>query len=155
MRAMRFKELPPERRYGDKGSAALLILTLHEASVIGILPNGKARARRAPCVDDFRVGSWLRTDPFEKIENQRVYGIGQGRAPLVRVIGSWQLGKGNSGRPTQRRDGLWAAKRTGFIPMLDLRPAIPTQALYLPRDCAIARLASSAIALASGVENGK
>ena len=44
MRAMPLKELPPQRCYGDTGSTALLLLTLHEAAVIGLLPNGKARA---------------------------------------------------------------------------------------------------------------
>jgi hypothetical protein len=44
MRAMPFEELPPERRYADKASTPFLMLTLHEAAVIGILPNGKARA---------------------------------------------------------------------------------------------------------------
>lgn len=88
---MPFEKLPPEWRHGDDGSAPLLISTLHEAALIGILPDGKARARRPPRVDDFGVGSRLRADPFQKIENQGVDGVGHGVLRCCDcVIGDWQ-----------------------------------------------------------------
>jgi hypothetical protein len=38
MRAMLVDELPPPGCYGDEGSAAVLMVTLNEATFIGVLP---------------------------------------------------------------------------------------------------------------------
>jgi hypothetical protein len=52
------------------------MVALDEATLIGGLPHWKAWAGGAPCIDDFRIRPWPRTDPFEKIENQRLDGVG-------------------------------------------------------------------------------
>jgi len=114
MRPMPFEKLPPEWRQGDDGSAPLLISTLHEAALIGILPNGKTRARRPPRVDDFGVGSRLRADPFQKIENQSVYGVGHGYSDGALASSVTGNGRGSrSGRPTARASAARPSTATG------------------------------------------
>ena len=50
--------------------------TFDEAAVTGLFPNRQARTRRAPCLDDLGVWSRIGTDPFEKVEEERFYGLG-------------------------------------------------------------------------------
>lgn len=52
------------------------MLPLHETALVGVLPDGQARARGPPRVDDFRVGSRLGADPFQEIENEGIDGVG-------------------------------------------------------------------------------
>jgi hypothetical protein len=44
MRAVFFKELSPERRDGDECPAVLVGARFDETTIVGILPDGEARA---------------------------------------------------------------------------------------------------------------
>jgi hypothetical protein len=50
------------------------MVMLDEASLIGLFPYRKARARRSPRFDYFGVWTKVRTDPLKQVEDQSVYG---------------------------------------------------------------------------------
>ena len=77
MRAMAVEEFSSSCRHGNAGPEALVMVLLDEAAFIGIFPYRKTGARGAPCVHDFCIRPRLRADPFEKVEYQSVYGVGQ------------------------------------------------------------------------------
>jgi hypothetical protein len=76
--AVAVEELLPKSGPANERAAPFMIVTLDEAAVIGIFPYGKAGARRAPGLENHRIGPRLRSDPFEEIEYQCVDRIGQG-----------------------------------------------------------------------------
>ena len=45
-------------------------MVLDEAALIGLFSYRQPRARCVPSLNDFPIGSLLRTDPFEEIEDQ-------------------------------------------------------------------------------------
>jgi hypothetical protein len=77
MGAMPSEMLTPKDGHGDELSEALLIVPLYEPTLSGIFPNRKTGARRSPCVHHFRIRPRSGSDPFEQIEYQRFYRIGQ------------------------------------------------------------------------------
>ena len=50
----------------------------HEASVIGVLPYRQTRTRCPPCVEDLGVGTGMRADPLQEVEDQVLHGVGHG-----------------------------------------------------------------------------
>lgn len=77
MTAVSIEELLAKSGPANERAAALMVVTLDEAAVIGIFPYGKPRARRAPGLENHGIGFGLRSDAFEKIEYQCVDRIGQ------------------------------------------------------------------------------
>jgi hypothetical protein len=57
------------------------MMLLDEPSFIGFFPYGKARAGRSPGVNDFSVCPRVRADPFEQVEDERLYGVRHGNLP--------------------------------------------------------------------------
>jgi hypothetical protein len=49
-----------------------LVRMVDEAARVRLLPHGKPRTRRPPCIDDVPVRSRARADPLEEVENQRL-----------------------------------------------------------------------------------
>jgi hypothetical protein len=78
MTAVSIEELLAKSGPANERAAALMVVTLDEAAVIGIFPYRKPRARRAPGLENYGIGFGLRSDPFEKIEYQCVDRIGHG-----------------------------------------------------------------------------
>jgi len=76
MRPMLIKKLPSQGRHSDQCFAATSVVPLDEATFIGCLPYWQAGARGAPRVHHLGVRPCPGTDPFEKIEYQRLYGVG-------------------------------------------------------------------------------
>lgn len=69
---MLVEEAAATLRHDDDDAGAVAALRRDEASLVRILPHRETRARRAPGVQDVRVGPRARPDPFEQIEDQRV-----------------------------------------------------------------------------------
>jgi hypothetical protein len=51
-------------------------MTRDEASIVGVLPHGKARTRRPPRLEHLGVGAGVGADPLEEVEDQGVDGLG-------------------------------------------------------------------------------
>src|SRR5690349_6518869 len=54
----------------------LHVKMVDEAAFVGVFPNRQARTGRAPGLDHFSIGTWMRADPFKEIEDQGVYWVG-------------------------------------------------------------------------------
>jgi hypothetical protein len=74
-----FEKLPPAFGDRDAGASTFFVMVVEEAPFIGLLPDGQARTRRAPCLDHFGVGPRAGTDPLEQVEDQGVDGVGHER----------------------------------------------------------------------------
>jgi hypothetical protein len=46
------------------------VATLDKASVVGVLPHGKARTRRPPRIEHLGIGTRTGVQPLEEIEGQ-------------------------------------------------------------------------------------
>lgn len=68
--------------YGDEWSHSLAMSACDESMQVGFFPYWKARTRRSPGIHDLGIGPLSRAYPFEKIQYQRIYGIGHGRLVL-------------------------------------------------------------------------
>jgi hypothetical protein len=69
------KLLDAQRRHKNAHSAARFPALIEKSPLVGLLPNGESRARCAPGIHHFGVRPALRTDPLQKIENERIDGV--------------------------------------------------------------------------------
>jgi hypothetical protein len=74
--AMLAQVLCPGRRHRHEHAASRRTMTRDEASVVGVLPHGKARTRRPPRLQHVGVGAGLGAHPLEQVEDQGVDGVG-------------------------------------------------------------------------------
>jgi hypothetical protein len=59
----------------DAGAPFRCRLAGDETTLLSGLPNRQARTRRTPGVEDFTVGTWSCSDPFEEIESRMIAGV--------------------------------------------------------------------------------
>lgn len=73
--------LPTSSGQRDEPTTAHLIVTCHEATVIGVFPYGQTRTGRPPGLEYLGVWTRFGSYPLEKVEDQRFNGVGR-RAPV-------------------------------------------------------------------------
>src|SRR5438105_5370360 len=79
-----------ERRHDNHRAVTRFVAAREEAAFGRVLPDGKARTRRPPRVEDLGIRPRLGPDPLEQIEDEAVDGPGHGGrvAPRLTCSGS-------------------------------------------------------------------
>jgi hypothetical protein len=75
MGALPFKVRSAQRAHDDEFSMSLPAQVIDEAALVGFFPDRQAWTRSTPGFEDFGTRPRPRTDPFEKVQDQWLYGV--------------------------------------------------------------------------------